>query len=237
MQPGMCRLTVGLAAIAPAADSLFVGGRFGLVDGAPRSGLAKLSQAGTGSIDLNWHPDVFEFVNVLALDGLGQIYVGGSFYLQRLDANGSGAVDATWNPSPNGIVEHILLHSGALFVGGTFSRISGVNRRNLAKISTGASAVADPDWDVSVNDAVMTLALDGSGQLVVGGGFTHVGGYPRGRPGQTFHHWSGCCCARLGAPRQWDAGNLFGRPGPPGRRRLVQSVVWATSIGGRGVPC
>jgi len=124
-------------------------------------------------------------VNALALRGQ-ILYIGGNFKFV-FDGNGlafarnnlaaidviSGVV-TTWNPDVTGIIESMALSRDgrALFVGGSFSTIGGVARRNLAVIDTQQDTNNVGAWDPDPDAMVRTLALSvDSLSLYVGGDF------------------------------------------------------------------
>lgn len=187
-----------------AAGDVFVGGSFQHIGGLARAGLAKLSAAGTGTADATWNPNPSSGgasggFYVLLLDSSGNLYVAGGFAgnlggqprtgLARLSVSGSGAADATWNPSPNGPVVALALDEsgGSLYAAGGllgFKHIGGQNRRTLAKLSISGTGAADPAWAPEPSFTCVggecgradALALDGSGNLYVGGFFSQIGG-------------------------------------------------------------
>ncbi len=64
--------------------------------------------------------------------------------------------------------------NGALIVGGQFTSINGVNRRNIARLLADGSL--DPLWDPRVDGTVLALTVDSDGTVYAGGNFTHVDG-------------------------------------------------------------
>lgn len=96
----------------------------------------------------------------------------------------TGALSPTFNPSPNGTeVNTIESTSGgeAIYVGGQFDNIAGVNRTNLAKLDV-TSGAADPAFNATTDSFVkeITLTPDNS-RLLVGGGFGKVNGETRSK--------------------------------------------------------
>jgi hypothetical protein len=70
--------------------------------------------------------------------------------------------------------------SGGVYIGGLFTSVGGVNRKNLARIL--ANGTVDSTFNISVNDKVGALALsNNNGILYLGGIFTNVAGSPRNR--------------------------------------------------------
>lgn len=122
----------------------------------------------------------------------GTVYVGGSFS-SALDADGTwvpraglaavdgttGALDSTWRASANGAVSALATDGTQLFVGGSFSTLSGANRPRLGSVSLTTGGTTG--WAPPVPDkAVLALAVSGT-RLYSGGLFQFVSGSPRGR--------------------------------------------------------
>ena len=168
------------------SGNIFVGGYFHGITGTVRNGLAKFLP--DGSLDPTWNPGIpYNFsqsVHALALDGSGNLYVGGSFTtiggqalarLAKVSTTGTGVVDTSWNPAPDNAVAALTYDgAGNLFVGGSFANIGGVARNGVAKLSS--AGVVDANWNPAPNaGGVSAFALDGSGNIFVGGGFTSIG--------------------------------------------------------------
>ncbi|HXQ80244.1 MAG TPA: putative Ig domain-containing protein [Opitutaceae bacterium] len=118
-----------------------------------------------------------------------------AYYLARLNTN--GLPDTSFNPYPNSSVTAITLQAnGQMLVGGNFNGFSTngsnifTNRNNIARINPDGSV--DPTFDPELNSAANAIAVlsDGSvfiggyftvvqtgSAILVGGSFTHVGGY------------------------------------------------------------
>ena len=180
--------------------SIYVGGGFSLVGGSPGVNIAKLSTA-TGDPDPNWQPSFGEggYVDALAIDSSGAVYVGGDFdgiggqardRIAKLDGV-TGQADANWFATSLGArddrVEALAADpSGALYAGGLFG---------IQKLS-GDTGAAIATWKPSTGD-VYALAVDASGAVYVGGDFTDVGGRPRdhiaklsGSTGEALADWN-----------------------------------------------
>lgn len=118
------------------------------------------------------------------LETNGVVYLGGTF--QRvMPARGQGALlDLETGlyeedfPTANGGINAVTSDgAGGWIIGGSFSAVGGVPRRNLAHIRGDGSV--NPHWSADVTGvAVYDLAVT-RGRVIVGGWFTHVGGLPR----------------------------------------------------------
>ncbi|HYC36629.1 MAG TPA: hypothetical protein VEC19_09425, partial [Usitatibacter sp.] len=181
-----------LASVTQPDGKVIIGGSFSHVGAVMRPFLARLNP--DGSLDEAWNPAPNANVRALALDGNGNVFVGGDFYiiagLNRTHVAkvslATGAAVAMWsaNVEPAGLSStsvHSLLADGAgsLFIGGTFSTVGGVSRNNLAKVSTEGTGPVDPTWNPNASSGVYALALFSSGFLFAGGDFTTIGGQAR----------------------------------------------------------
>jgi hypothetical protein len=175
----------GVLRVAIAPDgSVYAAGFFTLINGVSKAGFAHLDAA-TGAVDPTFTASLtmFQSPRAIVFDG-GAMYVGGVFNsingVQRANlaklSPETGAVDPAWTPAANGDVESFALDgAGNLFAGGSFSAIGGQQRVHVAKIALDATATLDPDWTPFVGGSVNAIAIDGSGELLVGGFITYVG--------------------------------------------------------------
>jgi uncharacterized delta-60 repeat protein len=128
------------------------------------------------------------YVYALARDSQGRLVIGGWFDLMgdgsihhnlvRLRADGS--VDSTWAPEPDNVVYALAVDQhDDVYATGAFRRVGADPRFHLAKISGSGSGLAVPGWHVDLNSQGQALAVDGAGNLFVGGLFSQVGGLER----------------------------------------------------------
>ena len=102
------------------------------------------------------------------------VYVGGTFSVAR-DASGAAtrnnvaAIDAytgqllPWNPNANGAVWSIAQVGSSVYLGGNFTRVDGVYRRNFAKVNADQSAALDIDFSHQVSGRLQSMVeLGGS---------------------------------------------------------------------------
>ena len=184
----------GVRALALAPDdSLYVGGTFDQIDAVNSAGLALLTPS--GALDATWNPLLFPVPPVapraLALAD-GSLYVGGDFTgavwnteagamplsrLVKVSATGAGIADSTWMPNPTAAVNALALSGGSIYVGGAFTKIGGVARNRIAKLSV--SGTTDPAWNPDVNGTVFAIAPAGD-SVYFGGPFSTAGGQARG---------------------------------------------------------
>ncbi|HEU4664841.1 MAG TPA: hypothetical protein VFS55_12510 [Dokdonella sp.] len=168
--------------------AIVIGGAFAMVDGVPRSNLARLRA--DGSLDPDWNPSVDDIVLSLAVDAEGRVYVGGSFHtvggqprhaIARITSGRFGDVDLRWNPgkdvdidsgdyddgSATGIDVLALGAHGDVFAGGKISSTR-LGQRRAIKISADAGAVIDAAWEPAAGK-VSSILPDGKGSLYVAG--------------------------------------------------------------------
>jgi hypothetical protein len=170
-------------------------------------------------------------VRAIAFSG-GVMYFGGSFTSVRpTGASGpararqnAAAIDVAsgrllpWNPHPNGQVFSIAISGRTAFVGGTFSKIGGARRANLARVGLGIGTAKG--WNPGTNATVDVARIGPNGNLFVGGQFTRVAGRHRSRiasfkPSGRLGTW---------APR---LGQISGSACPPRCHPVVFSIAFS----------
>ncbi len=180
-------------ALEPQRDGKFViGGRFNLVNGVSRNGIARL--LADGALDPTFDPGVGAgaegSVRALALQPDGKVLAGGYFTamgglprnnLARLRSD--GALDAAFNPGggPDGeVLALALLPNGKAIVGGNFNHFAGVSRDYLARIHSDGSLDGSFTSGGGPDHMVTSLVRQPDDFLVVGGAFTFYNGVRRG---------------------------------------------------------
>lgn len=162
------------------ATYLYIGGDFDTVQGLGINNLVRVTLA-SGNVD-TWIPEPNGVVRTIAIDGAGNIYVGGTFTeiagetrSNLAKFNSSGILQA-WAPDPNGTVYAVGVDSyGNIVVGGSFDTINGITRCNLAIFN---SSDVLQSWNPNPNGTVFALAEDSLQNVFVGGSFTFIGGHP-----------------------------------------------------------
>ena len=185
--PGIQNYYVHTLAVDPQTNSLFVGASGHVV---------KAAVAGTGAVDPTWTTTVDGGVSALALDGNGDLFIGGGFthangqerdYLAKVSSSGAGALDTNWNPSADSnVLAMILDGKGNLYVTGYFANIGGSRRAGLAEISVTGTGIVNPNWHPTIDDPVNNggpylhgLVLNNAGNLFLTGLFTTISGQTR----------------------------------------------------------
>ncbi len=182
----------GVNAMASANGQVLAVGDFQSLGGVARHEAAALSLA-TGAA-LPWAPNFSGPVSAFAC-GTNRIYVGGAFSNVNgtTSAQGLAAVDpVSGNPlsfnfqgtnsfSPV-LIESLITSTNGLYVGGSFTTVSGQPRRLLALVDSVTGALI-PGFNGNLgggNVGVDTMALD-STNLYVGGDFSSVNGVSQPR--------------------------------------------------------
>jgi hypothetical protein len=181
----------GVYSLAVLDSTVFIGGGFISMGGAPRSGLAAVDRT-SGAVRL-WNPHtvgprtgplVSTPVFALATDTSG-VFAGGDFMtvggrerrnISVLDRNTGEPTE--FAPQLNGTVTTMLLDGSKLYFAGGFTRVGNAVRNCAAAIDVDSGALTP--WDPNVSGAVQTLAREGS-RVFIGGGFMQVGLQARAR--------------------------------------------------------
>jgi len=153
-------------------------------------GRAITGNGSVGAVDIqtgvatNWDPRPNRGVGYLGISD-DAIYVGGGFTSIGPDwvwRNGLAALDLTtgratsWDPHPDeAYVLSLAARGNTLYVGGSFSVLSGQARANLAAFDTRDGTLTP--WNPAPNGGVTTLTVQGNA-LYAGGQFTAIGGQP-----------------------------------------------------------
>jgi hypothetical protein len=177
--------------VAVIGDEVYLAGTFSLINGQARRGLALVSLATGGLTD--WNPNAgststYDFRSILVQDEA--VFLGGNFtaigstartHLARLDRQ-SGTVDPNFNPNVSETtapaIVSIVSDGSDLFVAGSFLRINGSPRFNIAKLSRTTGA-ANGNWTPIFDGGQIRKILLRAGQLYVAGCFTQVSGVAR----------------------------------------------------------
>jgi uncharacterized delta-60 repeat protein len=192
-------------------NKILIGGYFTQLqpDNHPVTGCGYLARLNhDGSVDASFTPQANGVVRTMVLEANGQILVGGNFttiqptgsgtpvvrnYAARLNADGT--LDTVFNPNTNGVVYAIAYQpNGQIIIGGSFTTVqpagSAVTTRNhIARFN--ADGTLDTTFDPNTDRTVLSLAVQSTGQILVGGGFTTL--TPNGATTSTVRN----CLARL----------------------------------------
>ncbi len=174
-------------AIASSTDGkLYVGGAFTSFTGFPHNRLVRLHADGSVDADFNVGTGFNSTVQSLALDEtLNRLYVGGAFTsykgvtASRLTALNifNASVDSSFTcgtcittPSNAAVNAMVVIPGQGLYIGGSFTNLSGITTNRVARLS--AAGVRDATFTgTGFDSTVLTLAVDASGNVYAGGSF------------------------------------------------------------------
>jgi hypothetical protein len=175
---------------------VYVGGFFSQAGSVSANSVARYDPATNSWSALGTGPQngVDGFVNALAIDGQGRVYVGGLF----VEAGGVSANHvARYNPATNSwsvlgtdaqngvsggffpsVVALAVDGQGGVYVGGSFTEAGDVSANYVARYNpaTNSWSALGTGAQNGVNDGVNALTIDGQGRVYVGGFFTQAGG-------------------------------------------------------------
>src|SRR3954447_16626723 len=169
-----------VSTLAVSGSDLVVGGNFFQLNASDRPFLGAVATTGAGSLS-GWKPAPNSAVDTLVASG-GDVFAGGFFssagpaqvsHAGLIRLKPDGTIDEAWAPQVRGSVSALALDGPNLFVGGSFVKVNGITRVELAKIST-ADASLDATWNPGASDEVKALAVSGS-SVFVGGKFVGPG--------------------------------------------------------------
>jgi hypothetical protein len=132
-------------------------------------------------LDYSWVPD--NYVDAVARSG-NTIYIGGNFTHVGPQTGAAVALDTT-TQLPVGaypVVTSGSIYAGApdgsggWYIGGSFSKVGGLTRNNIAHVKS--DGTVDPNWNPDADGVVWTIAVSGA-TVYVGGAFTTIGGQAR----------------------------------------------------------
>ena len=173
-----------------ALGQLIIAGDFNRYNNLPQMNLARLLASGALDTSLLVPPiaNGASAASLLALavqpDGKmvigGQLTsIGGTPRQNIARVNADGTLDLTFNP-PGGagsIVNALALqNNGRVLVGGSFTTIAGGSRNFIARLNTNGTLDATFDPGFGANGIVRAVAVDASGNVLVGGDFTTFNG-------------------------------------------------------------
>ncbi|MDR3456204.1 MAG: Calx-beta domain-containing protein [Verrucomicrobiae bacterium] len=170
---------------------VIIAGNFTSFNGTSRAHIARLNSDGT--VDTTFNPGLGanDMIWSACLQPNGQIVIGGEFSkfntnqvngVARLNADGS--VDTSFNPGagPNGTVNAVAVDStGRVILGGDFDTVEGVSSGGVARLNVDGSldtsfnpGIGTYNPDTGSTDPIHAIALQPSGQILIGGAFTYL---------------------------------------------------------------
>ena len=175
-------------------DKILAGGAFGSINGVVLNRIVRLQT--DGNIDSGFNPGAGADNTVYSLaetfvSGVRKVYAAGAFntmngypspYLVRLQDNGT--IDKTFNTGsgPNSTVYSTAVYptnspfAGQLLIGGQFTNVNSVLSPFLARLNVDGSLDTAFSAKVNIGGSVRAIAIQGDGQILIGGDFTNVNG-------------------------------------------------------------
>lgn len=166
-------------AIAPASDTIYIGGSF-LYVGPPTGGGVPLDRATAKPVTP--YPRIVGRVEAVVADGEGGWFVGGTFThvgsrprrnLAHILTDGSVS---DWAPEPNLGVWALALRGRTLYVGGDFDSLGGQPRLRLGAVDIDDDAALPWRCDADGRPSAILVQDDA---VYLGGWFTNVAGQSR----------------------------------------------------------
>lgn len=163
---------------------IVIGGLFGTVGGSTRNNVARVQSQ--GQVDTGFNPDANAMVRCLAVQADGRVILGGDFTqvggvnrdrLARV--NPDGTLDTSFNPAPDYPVSSVVVQpDGKILIAGGFTSLGATPRKSVARLLE--SGAVDPSFDpgVGTNAAILHLALQEDGKVLISGAFTTVSDVP-----------------------------------------------------------
>jgi uncharacterized delta-60 repeat protein len=183
-------------AVALQSDNkVLIGGQFNLVDGTPRTAVARLTTTGAldGTFDPGTAPRHTTYSISVQPDGnivLGNLAIEavypGNYMIERLDPTGQQdpGFAASAGTAVGNILASAVTSDGKLVIGGDFDAIDGVSRKSIARFNTDGSLDLsfDPGSGPSGSiESVKAIAAQPDGKVLIGGAFTSYNGTARNR--------------------------------------------------------
>ena len=182
------------ALAAQSDDKILAGGTFGTINGLVLNRIVRLQS--DGNIDSGFNPGAGADNTVYSLaetfiNGARKVYAAGAFntmngyaspYIVRLKDNGT--IDTTFNTGtgPNSTIYSVAVYptnspfAGQLIIGGQFTNVNSVLSPFLARLNVDGSLDTAFSANVNVGGTVRAVAIQGDGEILIGGDFTNVAG-------------------------------------------------------------
>lgn len=164
---------------------IIIGGRFSEFNGVSRNGIARLNADGTLDESFNPGTGTDGIVYALAVQADGKILVGGEFTLfngltatKLMRLNADGTIDNSFAVSVgNGSVNGIAVQSnGKIIAVGSFYEFNGEIKGSLIRLNMDGSTDTSFITGMGANMPILTVALNSTGKIFIGGRFTSFKG-------------------------------------------------------------
>lgn len=168
---------------------ILLGGAFTTVNGAVRTGIARLDNI--GNLDSAGTVVARNDVAAVALQPDGKIVIGGTFTgfagtgrnrMARL--NSDGTLDGTFlaaGSGANGDVSTVAIQAdGKILIGGNFTSVNGTARNRIARLNAdGTLDTAFLAAGSGADSSVRKIAIQADNRILVGGSFANINGTAR----------------------------------------------------------
>lgn len=177
-------------AMALQADGkVIIGGQFTSYNGTPRNRLVRLNA--DGSLDTTFDPGTGpnDLVLALAVQADGKTLIGGSFTNYRgtnrsriARVNGDGTLDTGFAPGTgaDSLITAITIQpDGRAVFAGAFTSYNGTTRQGIVRAELNGSVDTTFDPGSGIDFAIITLARQADGKILMGGPFAEYNGLER----------------------------------------------------------
>ena len=178
------------AVVVQPDGGIIIGGDFKKVAGVDAKNIARLNPDGTLDPTFAVGSGADKSVRDIAIQDDGKLVVVGEFgvlsgaafgKVARLNPDGTADGEFTPGMGANGIVHSLgLQQDGGIIVAGLFTTFDGKDYPYVARLLT--NGTLDEEWGgaaTGINGAVFDVGTLSDGKVIIGGGFTEVGGYSR----------------------------------------------------------
>lgn len=178
-----------------ADGKILVGGAFTQFDGQVRKGIARLYANGALETTETFNPGTGadEAVYCLAIQADAKILLGGPFTgvngqpragIARLNADGTVEGTETFDPGTGADAEVAciaLQADGKILLGGNFTHVDGQVNYRLARLRSNGTVEGGTDFNpgAGADDAIVTMAVQADGKILLGGRFAQLDSQPR----------------------------------------------------------
>ncbi len=230
---------------------ILLGGAFTQVNGSPRSRMARLTPDGGLDMTFSQSGPMDGTVLALGVQPDGRIVIGGAFrFVGGVERNGiarlepGGALDTSFGAF-GGVggrllpaVQAVRLQpNGRILIGGDFTTVNGTPRNFVARLN-GLDGSLDTGFDIGsgASSAVLALALQADGRIILGGAFATFNGTPRAGIVRLLGDDPGCASSVLPAVANVSAlggeGIVTVTAAGSCTWRAVSDVPWITVLSG-----
>jgi len=170
---------------------IIVGGGFSSYNGVSRNRIVRINS--DGSHDASFNPGTGADNSILRviLQSDGKIIIAGTFTVYNgvsrnriARLNGDGSLDLSFNPgtAANDVVRTCAIQNdGKIIIGGDFTSYNGTSRNRIARLNSDGSLDLTFNPGAGANNAIVAIAIQNDGQIIIGGGFTSYNGTSRNR--------------------------------------------------------